>query len=156
MVWSSWALLDKVRRLKQTGKKIDIFLFDVPTTNVKGRDKQMARNILADLATFPNAVHLVLTGNLHARTNSIRFMGWHIMQQHKKTISLNLSHSGGSAWVSNSDGVGPTRYGGSDRGEQQFIERLAEWDGEAYHGFFYVGAITASPPATGNPVENNK
>jgi|GEM_PF-302965 len=149
-------LLDKIRRLKQDNQDIAIFLFDVPTMSIGGRDKQMAENILSDLAAYPRAVHLVLTGNLHARTNSVRFMGWHILQRHKQIISLNLAHSGGSAWVSNRDGRGPIHYGGTDRGEEPFIERLASWDGEAYHGFFYVGAITASPPATGLPDERDQ
>jgi hypothetical protein len=141
------SLLDKVRRLRQSGNAVDVFHFDVTDGAVRLRDEGMANNILAAVEAAPDAIHLILTGNLHARTNSPRYMGWHILRRHERTIALNLAHAGGSAWISTNSGIGAQDLGGSDRGTDQFVEWLEDWDGQAYHGIYYVGRITASPPA---------
>ncbi len=141
------ALFDKIRRLKQSNHDVDIFLYDMAKGNIHNRDKIMADNILSAVQRSPESVYFVLTGNLHARINSQRYMGWHIMKSHRQTISLDISHSDGSAWLSTNEGRGPMQLRGVDRGEKPFIERRADWDGEAYHGFYYVGKISASTPA---------
>lgn len=141
------SLIEKARRLRNTGHAVDVFLFDVSAGSIQKRDEKMARNILAAVATAPNAIHLILTGNLHARTNSPRYMGWHIMQAHESTLALNIAHRGGSAWISTTNGTGPQSLSGENRGNDPFIEWVKDWDGEAYHGTYYVGAVTASAPA---------
>lgn len=150
------SLIDKARRLRHSGNAVDVFLFDITGGSIRHRDEGMANNILAAVKAAPDAIHLILTGNLHARTNSPRYMGWHILRRHKNTIALNLAHGGGSAWISSDRGIGAQNLSGSDRGTDQFVEWLKDWDGQAYHGIYYVSRITASPPAVSDqPPEQN-
>ncbi len=141
------ALIDRVRLLKQAGKNINVFLFDIATMDIASRDKHMAKNILSAIERDPNAVFLILTGNLHARTKPHRWMSWYIVQAHTHLVSLNMANARGSAWTCTRDGCGPMRMGGRDRGQQPFIERFDQPDDNGYNGLFYVGAVTASPPA---------
>lgn len=143
------ALFDKIRQLKQSDQDVDVYLFDVSAMNMADRDKRdkrMAENILSALTMSPQAVHFVLTGNLHARTNQKRYMGWQIIQRHKQTTSLNIGYRSGSAWICTSDGCGESKLGGNDRGDNQFVEILDRRNRNGYHGVFYVGDVTASPP----------
>jgi hypothetical protein len=142
------SLFDKIRRLKQAGKDVDVYLFDIALIGSGSRDESMAKNILAAVAKSPAAVHLILTGNVHARTGSKRWMGWHIRQRHPQLISLNIAHSGGTAWVHTEQGIGPTKFRGKDQGSVPFVKRVEAKDESDFDGYYYVGNLSASPPAT--------
>lgn len=140
-------LMEKVRVLKRAGKDASIFFFDISVMHLGGRDAGMARNILSAMKESSEAVYLVLVGNLHARTNSERRMGWHLARGCKDMVSLNVGHSGGTAWLWTSEGRGPTSIGGRDSGSERFIERFSAPDENGYDGIFHIGTVTASPPA---------
>lgn len=140
-------LMEKVRLLKRAGKDASVFFFDIAVMHPDGRDAGMAGNILSAMKESPDAVYLVLVGNLHARTNSERRMGWHLAKGCKDLVSLNVGHSGGTAWLSTSEGRGPTSISGRDSGAERFIETFPEPDEYGYNGIFHIGAVTASAPA---------
>ena len=142
------ALLDHLRLLAQTGMKLRVALFDGMFMSQDQRDPGMAANIAAAIEKSPQAVTLILVGNLHARMDSERWMSWHLAKRHPRLRTLNVAYSGGSAWVCTGDGCGPMDLSGKDRGKEQFVELLAKPDDKGYGGLFYLGAVTASMPAT--------
>jgi hypothetical protein len=145
-------LLETLRRLSRDGKAVEVFGFDGSFSNGEARDVGMAANIVERLMSSgtEDAVVLILTGNLHARTADERWMGWHVSREFPWLTSLNTAYSGGTAWVCTSEGCGPRSLTGRNRGDSVFVERSSEPDGNGYHGTFYVGPVSASPPAMGD------
>ncbi len=125
---------------------------------VADRDKGMGNNIVERLqrTDLKSTVVLMLTGNLHARTNEERWMGWHVRKAFPQVVSLNNDFSGGSTWACTNDGCGPLALHGEDRGKAPFATFTNELDKYGYNGSFYVGKATASPPANkqGSPARN--
>src|SRR3546814_5105975 len=64
-----FALLDRVRALRQGGLPIDVVAYDDTTFYGTDRDRDalMARRLRATQLTHPDARLIVLTGNYHAR-----------------------------------------------------------------------------------------
>src|SRR5215472_9159983 len=91
-------LLDGIRRLKRSGARIQVFLFDraKPGPN---RDADMAKSILEVVARKQADLVLVLTGNVHARTEkfvmgSTEFvpMGFVLVKAGARVTSLKSAH----------------------------------------------------------------
>ena len=149
-------LLDGVRRLKRSGASIQVFLFDrsKPGPN---RDADMAKDILEVYARKQADLVLVLTGNLHAKTEKIVMgstefvpMGFELVKAGARVTSLNSAHPPGTAWIcqgSGAEACGSHEMRGKPRGDSRFIERSKS---DGYDGIFYVPSLTASPPARGS------
>ncbi|MCP4448482.1 MAG: hypothetical protein GY811_24535, partial [Myxococcales bacterium] len=149
------ALIDTLRELKQAGRAVQLFGFDgMFLLGAEARDKGMATNIIDTLreSDSTNAVALLLSGNMHAQTSTERWMGWHVRKAFPHLRSLNNAYSLGSAWVCTGDGCGPMELHGQDRGEKRLVELSDKPDEHGYDGIFYVGAVSASAPATGDHV----
>jgi hypothetical protein len=142
------ALLDRLRLLARGGAKLHVALFDGTFPGPGQRDPGMAANISTAIEKTPRAVGLILVGNLHAKMDSERWMAWHLAKRHPHLRTLGVAYSGGSAWVCTENGCGPTELSGKDRGKEPFVELLAKPDDKGYVGRFYLGALTASMPAT--------
>ncbi|MEO7732075.1 MAG: hypothetical protein ABIY55_13965 [Kofleriaceae bacterium] len=142
-------VIDEVRALRRSGKKARLFFFDAAETDSGDRDQNMAANIAAQADKSAQGITLVLTGGLHARTDSERWMSWHLARRYPGLRTLNVAFSGGSAHVcltGNQCGV-LTEMTGTDRGTVPLVEVFAAPDEQGYGGRFYVGgAVTASPP----------
>ncbi len=138
-------LLGDLRELRKAGKNIDVFAFDAESRKEKSRDEDMAQIVIEKLKNveLDRTITLIVTGNLHARIDSERWMAWHIRKAFPRTLSLNNAYSGGTAWICTNNGCGPTTLHGIDRGKKQFVERSgsARWE-----GIFYLGSISASRP----------
>lgn len=63
-----YELIDHVRELRTTGAKIDIVYFDDADADMSRRNRHMADTLRAAAARNPDAMLLVLTGNVHAMT----------------------------------------------------------------------------------------
>jgi hypothetical protein len=65
--------------------------------------------------------------------------------------SLDVAHEGGEAWICFGSLPSDCRIQqiGGQAGEGQGVELLATPEGQAYSGHYYVGRLTASPPAVG-------
>jgi hypothetical protein len=149
-------LLDSIRRLKGSGARIIVFLFDA-STPAQDRDAEMAKNILEVRAQAPNDLFLILTGNVHAMKNKMTIgltelvpMAFHLAQAGGRVTSLVSVYPPGTAWVcmgAGTEACGSHSMSGKARGDARFIE-LTRDDEHGYDGIFYVPSLTASPPAT--------
>jgi hypothetical protein len=147
-------LLDSIRRLKASGAKIDVFLFD-EAGRVQDRDAEMAKKILAVHGRAPGDFFLILTGNVHAMKKKIAVgttelvpMGLDLVEAGAPVTSLASAYPPGTAWVcmgSGSDACGSHEMRGKHRGDARFIELTGS--DERYDGIFYVPSLTSSPPA---------
>lgn len=144
-----FGVMEQVRTLRHSGKKARVFFFDRASTDSGNRDQNMAASIAAQADKNTQGITLVLTGNLHARADSERWMSWHIARRYPGLRTLNVGYSGGSAYVclmGSECGV-RTDLVGKDRGNSPFIEVFAAPDAKGYGGLFYIGgAVTPSPP----------
>lgn len=141
------ALLDALRTLSQSGKRISLFLIDGNHESAETRDRQMATRLATLVGASPTAVTLVLLGNLHARTGSAEWAGWHLKGWLPRLHALDVSYANGSAWCCTRRGCGPHRSSGEDLGPDPFVELFPSPNADGYTGRHYVGPISASPPA---------
>lgn len=74
--------------------------------DAEARDAGMANKLVAAIEARPDATWLVSCGNLHARTDSPRWMGWHVKQRFPTLVSLDVAHDGGEIWCATADRVG--------------------------------------------------
>lgn len=148
------SLLDQLRALRASGKKLEVFAFDSATPS-PARDAEMAKRALATLQREHAGVTILLAGNLHARKTRGGFrpdfepMGYHLVRAGQKLTSLNAAYSGGTAWVCLGPDAGACRVNPlAPRPENagRKIDLTASQDG-AYDGTLKLGPATASAPA---------
>lgn len=135
-------LIVLLSRLRAIGARVACFDGNWPSA--EARDAGMAANILAVLRR--EDATLVVCGNLHARTDAPRWMGWHLREAHPDLISLDLGYTGGAVWCCRGPGeegldTVTERWPGPP-GVTLFAERHAYgWDGA-----FQLGELTPSLP----------
>lgn len=148
-------LLREVRRIRDAGGDVRAVLIDQPGTD---RDKAMA-DAIAGLPRKPGDVVLALTGNVHARRlqgadwdPAYRPMGFWLVERGLAPITLDAATAGGSAWVCTGQPVtcGAARVVGTHTGARPFIRMHTAGEVGPYDGVFYVGTVSASPPALGD------
>lgn len=159
-------LVDRARSLRQAGFTIDVVAFDADSEQrVPGmtRDGTMAANLASALSVHPNWTVLVLAGNAHVSTKMGTScaqpapMGAKLVESYGNVRALNLAHAGGTAWTCGGR-PGHTReevmrtcgsqaVEGVALGDASFVELRDDADACGYHGRWYVGPVTASPPA---------
>lgn len=143
------ALIARARALRAAGRDLRVTCFDRWPPDPETRDEAMALALLA--AVDPRAVNLGLCGNVHARTSSPQFMGWHLRKRHAALLTLNLAHTGGSAWCCLVDREpGSVAFAGRPDAEPAAaigVTLFDQLDEDGYDGELFVGQITASPPA---------
>ena len=108
----------------------------------------MALRLIDAVEGAPDRFFVVLTGNIHNRVESGGGrMGDRVAARLTLVAlySLNLSYTGGSAWICTSSGCGAQELKG--RGTSPALRVALDSKSAAYDGTFYVGSITASPPA---------
>ena len=154
------ALLDDLRRFRRAGRPLRVTWIDSPFD--PQRDRLMAERLGEAIAGAPKDLFLVLTGNLHNRLNRStpwgqekEWMGYHLLQRRPaaRLVSLDYAYSGGEAWAcikqkpEDPEECRVWPMGGKDRGPKPFVEARETMDERGHHGFYYVGALTASAPA---------
>nr|WP_233165585.1 hypothetical protein [Archangium sp. Cb G35] len=151
-------LLEQLRQLRARGLDVDAFVFDHP--GLKGQEHEDARaaTVLSRVRQTPGRFFLVLTGNIHARAtigvpwnNIYRPMGV-LLSGKVELLSLDMAYNSGSAWICAVEGGAQVECGvrparGKDNGNRFFVHRFEQRNKAGYHGFFYVGPVTASLPA---------
>lgn len=150
-------LLDSLRELRQQGASVKIELLDPGPGGFKDgqdRDRQMAANLAAAVERSPGDVFVSLTGNLHNRivrgwsnNPDYEWMGYILRQKYAdRLVSLNASSTGGTAWVCFGDNCGAQPMKGrGETGDPRIT--LHPRDESGYDGTYFIGAMTASPPA---------
>ncbi len=149
-------LIERARLLHRAGRSVSLFGFDVtfvPGGDEAARDEGMATEIVDRLhqPDAAEAVALIVTGNLHARTDTARWMGWHIRKALPGLRSLDIAYSGGDAWFCTETGCGPSELRGEDRGTERFVELEVSSDRPGFDGIYYLGRVSASAPAGTDP-----
>jgi uncharacterized protein (TIGR03067 family) len=150
-------LIDGVRRLRREGLKVGISLFDASgASGGQHRDRQMGLNLAAVAEAAPESMLIVLSGNMHSRVSrgnprdpDYEPMGYVLANAitRERVVALNVAHGNGSAWICGRT-CGVQRLGGA-HGESRWVIEIDERTRPAGHqGWYHVGAITASPPAT--------
>jgi hypothetical protein len=144
------ALLESLRKLARGGSDVKVVAFDIPSSVHDGdRDEAMAKNLAASFVREPEAVFLVLVGNLHARKAARMrfkqtFMAQYLIQMKQPVTTLDGRYGVGTSWVCAPTcqpqliGRGPAMPVGI------VLERTQD---DAYDGTFSVGAPTFAPPA---------
>jgi len=151
-------LIETLRVLRVDEQPIRIVAFDI-VRREPDRDQAMALEISRVAADRRDDRLIVLTGNLHARLTRGRApgglepMGFHLslLSPGREIASLNLTHSGGTAWICTGGSAadcGARRMGGSEA--PIGLELFFDGRRENYSGRWHLGPITASPPAWGN------
>jgi hypothetical protein len=121
----------------------------------------MARAIAAHVASHPDHVFLVLTGNLHARTRkgapwdaAWTPMGWHLADAGARVVAFDFRGPSGSAWYcKGSEAASCAEYaiGATDdlpSKRERGIELLAAPSPLGFHGVYRTASLTAAAPAT--------
>ncbi|TQF16577.1 ChaN family lipoprotein [Myxococcus llanfairpwllgwyngyllgogerychwyrndrobwllllantysiliogogogochensis] len=155
-------MLEHLRQLRAQGLDVDVFVFDHPKANGQQREDAMAGTVAFQVESSPRRFHMVLSGNIHARTKQglpwdkkHRPMGLLLKQRLDSVVSLDMAYDTGTTWICSVDskGVrdrldcGVREAKGKDNGERYFVHTWDSTNAEGYHGVFYVGAVNASAPA---------
>ncbi len=153
-------VLEQLRRLRAQGQDVDVFVFDHPLLKGQPHEDRMAGTVLARLQAEPQRLFLVVTGNIHARTTrgvpwdkDFQPMGARVAQAHPTVVGLDVAYASGTAWICSVEGArqklvcGERPAKGKDNGDRFFVHLFGKRSRDGYHGVFYVGPITASPPA---------
>jgi hypothetical protein len=141
------ALLDDLRRLTKAGKKVRVLLFEEVVADRNQLAAELASTLSTAIDESPRAVSLILVANLHARSDSERWLAWHLAKRFPRLKSLIQASAGGSTWVCGDSSCGPVPLSGKNRGNAQFIDFQPDLKRTGYSGLFYIGVATASPPA---------
>ena len=154
------ALLDSLRRLRQSGAKVVVRAIDPPKyDSAATRDATMAANVVAAIGEVHPVHTFVLVGDVHSRVlpgypwapaDPYIPMGAHLRSTYPNMIGLGFRAFGGSAWTCDMD----MRCGASDlkaREPDGPTPRIT-LDPEAlpkvgWSGRLFVDHATASPPA---------
>ena len=157
----SQAVVQLIEALRQYNSdsthRIRVIAFDNPAAE-QGRDRYMAERLATAIAQDSAGFAIVLTGNRHNRLipgsnfdpeyQPMGFWLW-LLSPQTRIVSLELTHSGGSAWVcTGNDGCGVIDLMGIEAAEG--VDLYPPADDEPYSGRIHVGRISASPPANEN------
>lgn len=158
-------LIDRVRALRSMGLRIELVAYDTDLENSNERDALMAGAWMERRASRPYEVFVVVSGNVHASMQrgtpwdeKYEPMGWHLAWKDPSVKALDLSHAPGTRWGCDFDREGkldcrvyrirPSSKVANRAGLSTSISLFPQMSSEGFHGLFYVGALTASPPAT--------
>jgi hypothetical protein len=154
-------LIEELRRLKAAGQPVTVTLFDSSESADSGqeRDREMAKRLTQAARSHPSDVLLVLSGNLHARLkpgnqvdSNYKPLGYLVRQAlpDRTILALDFTSAGGSAWICISaepkDCQAIELRGQGDEGERR-LTLFEHPDVKGFDGSYYVGAMSASPPA---------
>ncbi len=160
-------LIDRVRALRGAGLRIDVVAYDTELASGNERDMFMARSLLMKRADQPKDLFIVLSGNAHVAVKpgtswdaGFVPLGAHLAKAGGTVKALDLSYAQGTRWTCDMlkekldcrvYGATPGPKVAAAPGMSPFIRLYPDVSEEGYHGLLYVGALSASPPATMPP-----
>jgi hypothetical protein len=147
------AVIERVRALRASGLNVSAFYFDPSVPS--GRDAHMANVVEGVSRDHPEDLIVILSGIVHTSLTpyprlfgeTIATMGSYLVMRFPNLTSLTPQDAGGTAWNCIGSDCGAHSHGGTDMGTASFIETHLRTDNDGSDGFFYVGSVTASPPA---------
>ncbi len=158
-------LIDRARALRALGRRITVVAYDVNESPGSQRDALMAEVWLKRREAKPEELFLVLAGNAHVRTvkgapwdADFTPLGWHLRNADPTVKALDLSYARGKRWGCNLEAddqlrcaiirVSPGAKVAEKPGLPPYIRLFSAPSEEGYDGLLYVGALSASSPAT--------
>jgi hypothetical protein len=155
-----FALVERVRALRALGAQISVVPFSRNSTSGKVRDTLMAAVLTAALRRSPNAVAIMLSGDVHARLalgtpfdSSYAPMAYLTARalHDRRAFAFNMARPGGSAWLCTASecGVHSFRAAPFSVGADTirfFPVRERSGIDMGFDGQFGVRTLTASPP----------
>jgi hypothetical protein len=166
---TSRAMLDLLRSVREQirhGARVRVLAFDsAPTPSLSGtsafnaRDAAMADRLRHELSNIgADEIPLILTGNVHARkTKGLQAVNAPPGMENAEPLGyrlkdlgflhMNIEYRGGSAWTCGSWSSCGIRYLGEAGPVVSSFIVMASAD-PAYDLQYFVGRLTASPPAT--------
>ncbi|MFP2909970.1 hypothetical protein ACLESD_34010 [Pyxidicoccus sp. 3LFB2] len=155
-------MLEQLRQLRSRGLDVEAFVFDHPKAQGQERESAMAATVKHQVESAKGRFHVVLSGNIHARTKrglpwdeKYRPMGMLLEDALDDVVALDMAYDSGSAWICAVDSKGVKNKldcgirdaKGKDNGDRFFVHRWSGRNDAGYHGVFYVGPVNASAPA---------
>lgn len=155
-------LLEALRRIRGGGASLRVTLLDTmqePPLTGGARDRAMANRLTEAMAAAPKDLVLVLTGNIHTRIGrgtpwdkDYEPMGFVLSRiaPGARLAALDVRYTGGTAWFClgeqpSSCTVHEVRGGAPPATPP--VTQLRHVNADGYNGFYFVGRLTASPPA---------
>ena len=144
-------VLERVRAMRGAGLPVSVVLMDSVTPGAD-RDAFMAEQVVAARERSPQAVLVVLVGNIHARTRLSlpRSMAWRVKQAGAPLTSVKLEYGDGVAWMcgaASADSCGEHALHGGENGPPRPFEADANPTASGFDGRLYLGPMELSPPA---------
>jgi hypothetical protein len=171
------ALLDQIRTWRAQKLPISAFAFNAPGQGSE-RAQAMTRHVLHVREVAPDSSFFLLGGNVYMRTErgtewdpDFTPLGWHLLQAGLPVRSLDARYAKGTAWtcaLNTKDGslscdshpaFPPPPLPKKRviyRGPRPFVQLAESRTHEGFDGTYYVGPITASPPAVKSTVARGK
>ncbi|QDE81594.1 hypothetical protein [Myxococcus xanthus] len=164
MLW----LVEQARRLRVSGKDVDVAAIDSDSAHGNEREAQMAQHLLNAQSKRPQAWTLVLTGSVHARTTEVSWdgdfepMGSRVVRALPSVRALDVGFQRGtqfacrySVWDEelecNVFGISPTIEARQSSKQAVGLQLFTSQQPHGFHGRLYLGALSASPPALHAP-----
>lgn len=158
-------LIDQLRRWRQAGAPITVLAIDAPTPG-NPREAAMAARIEQQQLKHPNAFSLVLAGNAHVTRHAgaqwdtgLLPLGYRLSSMHPgEVLALDLAFDPGLHWACHLEGKNHLVCGamavspGLQNTENlpvpvRLVRKFSTTSEYGYDGTWYVGRLTASPPA---------
>ncbi len=143
------ALLDRVRKIRDGGGRVEVVAYDV--TNEPDRDAAMARTVTA--SRDPGTVFIGLSGNIHSRRtqwNETAPLVAHLIAQKAPIKTFDVSASGGTMWSCMATPDHEPQCGehpNSNDGGTNPPWSLGKPKDDSHDGVYFVGPTKAAPPA---------
>lgn len=144
------ALIRRLREMKASGRTLSVLAFAPQYSPGFVQDYyelDMARALTVEARKAPDALVLVLVGNLHAaRRMRQQITPAAVHLPTVETLTLNLVAGGGEAWNCQRDGCGPHRMGGDPAAPRGIL--MFEGPKDGFDGLYALGTLaSASAPA---------
>jgi hypothetical protein len=158
-------LLDRARRWRASGLKVDVVAYDAPGTHHNAREDAVARLLLARHRAAPDALLVVLGGNDHVRVKSgaswfSRFepVGLRLARAGVPLKSVDMAFRRGTRWACSVHVqrdvpecrvfiAAPSEASYSPEDRKPGLELFAQRSSEGFDGLLHVGPLSASLPA---------
>jgi len=171
------ALLDQVRTWRAQKLPISAFAFNAPGQGSE-RAEAMTRHVLHAREVAPDSTFLLLGGNVYMSTArgtpwdpDFTPLGWHLLQAGLPVRALDARYAKGTAWTCALDVKDGSLSCDSHpafpppplprkrviyRGPRPFVQLAEARTQEGFDGTYYVGPITASPPAVKSTIARER
>ncbi|WP_224246184.1 hypothetical protein [Hyalangium gracile] len=156
-------LLEQVRRLRASGRAVELVAFDSEEASGDAREAEMARHLLEYRKAHPQSWLLALAGGVHVRTAGVEWdeayapLGVRLARELPSVRALAVGFERGTQFTCRYNvwekvtcdlfAISPTQEARQLAGGAQGVQLFSSASPEGFHGRLYVGALSASPPA---------